>query len=478
MVGAAYLIRMMPISASPRVLVIGGGLAGLSAACELADAGMCVTLLEKRPFVGGRVFSFRDPRIGMDVDNCQHVVTRACSAFLRFLEKIGARGDLHLQERLRIPFVDPETGVSVLEASDWPMPLHLTPSFLRFKPLGMGDKLRVAGALLAMMRMPPEEREAWESQTFGRWLAGMDQTEAAIRKFWGPLVLAVCNGRPELVNAAQAIWVFQEAFLRSPRAGDVGYPRVGLSNLIADRAVHHIRSRAGAVLTGQTAMGMVVEADRVTGAFGREGRHWKADAVVCALPPRGLIDLIPGVWKQNGFFAPAAKIEMTSIVGVHLWYDRPVVPWDFCACLNSEIQWIFNKSRMYGARAGADGRDQGGPAHSALEYLNIVLSDGDQYIPLGNESLLNKFDAEVRRLFPAAREANRIHGVVVKEAEATIRVAPGVRANRLPAETPIHGLTLAGEWTDTGWPSTMEGAVRSGVRAAEVAIRRMQGRVG
>jgi zeta-carotene desaturase len=455
---------------SPRsVLVLGGGLSGLSAACALADAGVRVTLVEKRPFVGGRVFSFRHPRIPGEIDNCQHVITRACTAFLDFIRRIGGGADLHLQERLSIPFVDPATGVSVLEASELPMPLHLAPSFLRFKPLGMADKVRIAGALLAMMRMTPEEREAWETQSFKRWLDGMDQTEAAVRMFWEPLVLAVCNARVALVSAAQALWVFQEAFLRSPRAGDMGWPRVGLTTLFADRAVAYLRARGGEVLTGQTALGLIVEADRVTGAFGRDGRHWKADAVITALPPRAMIDLIPGVWKTNGFFVPATKLEMTSIVGVHLWYDRPVAPWDFCACLNSEIQWVFNKSRI-NRPPDKSGR---GPVNSAFEYLNIVLSDGDKYIPVGKEEMQAKFDGEMRRLFPAAGNANLVHCVVVKESEATFRPAPGIRSSRLPAETPIKGLVLAGEWTDTGWPSTMEGAVRSGARAAEVVLRQL-----
>jgi squalene-associated FAD-dependent desaturase len=437
----------------PRVIIIGGGLAGLSAACELADRGYEVVLTERRPSLGGRACSFPDPQGRGDVDSGQHVFLKCCTYYIRFLQRLGVWGKTRLQKRLQVTVIDTHTGASTLEGSSLPAPFHLLPSFLRFRHLSALDKTRTAYAMLSILFTDRMKNNDLDSISFYRWLKNHGQTEAAIDRFWNLIGLATLNEDVRRVSADLAMMVFQEGFLKRPDGANVGYATVGLTSLVGTEARRYIEERGGRVLLGQKTEELLLEGERIAGVRLADGSVLRGECYVCALPHQMLLAVIPPSLRSDPFFQRASKLTTSSIVNIHLWYDQPVMDLDFAAFINSEAQWVFNKSKMWHLT------DVG-------QYLDISLSGARHYVNLSNEQLIERFTRELRRLFPKARRARVERCLVVKQPRATFAAVPGSAKYRLPCRTPIENLFLAGDWTATGWPATMESAVRSGLACA------------
>ncbi len=446
-------------SAWPRVLVIGGGLAGIAAACELAARGCPVTLAEKRPYLGGRTFSFFDGEVQAEVDNGQHVFMRCCTAYLELLDRLGVRGKTCLQPRLRVPVMDSRRRRAAIASARLPAPFHLLPSLLRYPHLSWRDKRAVARAVLAMRRISEEQRRALDGISFAEWLAQRGQSQRAVEVFWDLVIIPTCNDPSKRVSAAQAIMVFQEGFLRSARAADIGYATVGLSKLLADEARQYIESRGGAILLDRTVEGLEGDEQGVRRVVVYGAPPVQADAYVLAVPPDVLGKLLPPALRKHPFFDRASRIVMSPIVNVHVWLDRAVTDVAFTALLDNEAQWVFNKSAMYG-----------GDGHGG-QHLCISLSAAHRHIDVPKEELTTLVLSELAKAFPGMRQATVRKTIVMRERFATFSPRPGAAVYRLPARTPVPNLFLAGEWTDTGWPSTMESAVRSGIAAAREALR-------
>jgi len=437
----------------PQVVITGGGLAGLAAACELADHGYKVVLAERRSSLGGRACSFSDPQGSGEVDNGQHVFLKCCSYYIRFLQKLGVCDKTHLQKRLRVTVIDPHTGASTLESSPLPAPFHLLPSFLRFRHLSPLDKARAAYAMLSILFTDRKKNNKLDTISFYRWLKDHGQTEAAIDRFWSLIVLATLNDDVRGVSAELALMVFQEGFLKRADGANVGYAAVGLTSLVGTEARRYIEERGGRVILGQKTEELLLEGGRIGGARLADGSVLRGDCYICAVPHRLLLAVIPPGLRGDPFFRRARELTTTPIVNIHLWYDRPVMDLDFAAFINSETQWVFNKSKMW----HLDGDSQ---------YLDISLSGARHYIDLPKEEIIERFTRELRRLFPKARQARVERCLVVKQRRATFAAVPGSAKYRLPCRTPIENLFLAGDWTATGWPATMESAVRSGLACA------------
>jgi squalene-associated FAD-dependent desaturase len=441
--------------------VAGGGLAGLSAACELADAGFAVTLFEKRPFLGGRAYSYTDKSSGVTVDNGQHVFLGCCTEYIRFMERLDVRHAVHLQKRFRVPVIDKTWGESVLRADDLPPPLHLLGSLLRFRSLSPREKA-LAGWALSQIRLTDRaQHPELDSITFEEWLLARRQSPRAIRSLWNLIVLPTLNTDISRASASLALMVFQEGFLRSRTGANVGWAKVGLSELLGAAARRYIESRGGSVRLGEGAAAVELEGGRVT-CLRTDGGDVTADAYVLALTPDAALDVLPMAARDARFFTGARSIPVSPIVNVHLWYDRPV--WDrrFAAFLNTPVQWVFNKSMLWG---------EDGPG----QYLDISLSGAEEFAGLPSADILQLFTREMLALLPATRGAGLKHALVVKQRDATFAALPGIAALRPTQATPIPNLFLAGDWTATGWPATMESAVRSGLLAAAEA-RRASGR--
>jgi hydroxysqualene dehydroxylase len=431
---------------APRVVVCGGGLAGIAAACEAALQGARVTLVERRPFLGGKAFSFHDPEAGEEVDNGQHVFLGCCTAYVGLLRLLGTLGLTTLQARLDAPVRDRDGRAGALRAGPLPAPLHLGPSFLAYPHLGRREKARAAAALALLAGMGPRARERLDDTSFADWLRGQGQGDRAIERFWDLIVVPTCNDRSDRVSAALAAFVFVEGLLRTRTGSAIGWPRVGLTRLVDPAARRFLAGRGGEVLSGRAVAQVGAGTVELT-----DGARLPADRVILALPPARARRAAPAALPAD------PGLGSSPIVNVHVWYDRPVMDGLFTAVLESPAQWVFNRTAM----AGLSGPGQ---------HLAVSVSGAREEVELPREELAERFRAELEHLFPRARAARAERVAVVKEPHATFAAAPGQAARRPPARTPVEGVLLAGAWTDTGWPATMEGAVRSGIRAARAAL--------
>jgi squalene-associated FAD-dependent desaturase len=331
------------------------------------------------------------------------------------------------------------------------------PSFLRFRHLSLADKARVAYAMLCILRTNRTKKDL-DSVSFYDWLKAHIQSEGAIDRFWNLIILATLNDDARKVSADLALMIFQEGFLRRADGADVGYATVGLTSLLAEAASRYVEERGGRIILGRTAKELVLEGERVSGVRLSDGSVLPGSFFVCAVPHKALPQVLPPGLRNSPFFARANHLSTSPIVNVHLWYDRPITDIDFAAFVNSEVQWLFNKSRMW--HLTGDG-----------QYLDISLSGAQEYMALPKRELSERFMREMYRVFPRARGARVKRCLVVKQPDATFAARPGSGRYRLPCRTPIENLFLAGDWTATGWPATMESAVRSGLSCAREILR-------
>jgi squalene-associated FAD-dependent desaturase len=432
--------------AAPRVVVCGGGLAGVAAACEATLRGARVTLVERRPFLGGKAFSFTDPDSGVEVDNGQHVFLGCCTAYIGLLRLLGTYPHTRLQPALDVPVRDRAGRTGALRAARLPAPAHLGPSFAAYPHLSAREKAAALRALLALAALGEERRAALDTVSFADWLAGHGQAPGAIARFWDLIVLPTCNDRSDRVSAALAAFVFREGFLRTRTGSAVGWSTVGLTRLVDPAARRFLESRGGRVICGR-AVAAAGPGEVLLG----DGERLPADGVVLALPPSRAREVAPGALGDD------PGLGVSPIVNVHVWYDRPVMDEPFVAVLDSPAQWVFNRTAMAG-EAGAG------------QHLAVSVSGAREEVLAPKPELVARFTDELAALLPRARGARVQRATVVKEPEATFAAAPGQAARRPGARTPLAGVVLAGAWTDTGWPATMEGAVRSGMRAARLAL--------
>ena len=434
----------------------------MAAACDLADRGHPVVLMEKRPFLGGRAFSFPEPDTGQEIDNGQHVFLGCCTAYMDFLAKLGALDNTHIPPRLDVPVLGYGGRKGVLRSVNLPAPFHLAPSLLRYPYLSWSEKLRVLyGGLRIYMTRRRGGKGRPGGETFASWLKRHHQTDSVIDRFWNLIILPTLNDDISEVSADMGLMVFQESVLKSRSSAGIGYAKVGLSELVSEATKSYLSARGGEVLLGAGAREIAVDGDMVCGVQTSNGVV-KGDWYISALPSYDLTAMLPQSLADGDFFSRAKGLSYSPIVDVHIWYDRPVMDEAFSGFVDSPLQWVFNKTRMRG-----DEGDSG-------QYLCISLSGAWQYADMPKQEIREMFLDEMKRVFPRARDAQVERLLVVKQPRATFRSVPGVEAHRLPSATPISNLFLAGEWVDTGWPGTMEGAVRSGRTAAQALSTREQ----
>ena len=420
------------VDAAParHVAVVGAGLAGLSAALALKREGWRVTLVERSRLLGGKTTSFQLG--GVEMDSGQHAILGCYTSFLEFVEGLGMRGDLRIQERFDVLMLT-ETGRARLRALRLPAPLHLALPFLRFRALGLRSRLQVARALLAAKR----PRSGEEGETFAAWLHRHGQGTQARRVFWEPFLVPALNAPFDRVSAASGLMVVRTALLGNRDAARIGYATVPLARF-AERAAE----RCDEVLLRTPVTGLHVEGGELRGLL-TGGPEIGVDAAVLAIPPERLVRMA-GVGALG---VPGLEAFTTQpIVDVHLWYQAPHALFgdlDFAAMTGSPVQWIFAK----------------GPG-----YLCCSLSSAGELISQPEERLVALADSELRSRLPELGGATLLRGVAVRDPEATFVPAPGLR--RPGPATALANTVLAGCWTDTGWPATMEGAVRSGRVAA------------
>ncbi len=432
------------------ITIVGAGLAGLAAACALADAGHQVRVLERRPYVGGRASSYEHPGTGEVIDNCQHILLGCCTNLIDFYQRLGVAESIAWFDRIH--FLEPGGRDSVLASTALPAPLHTSPSFLGARCFSFADKIAIARGIQSFLF----KREYSDDENFADWLKQHSQTSSAVERFWKPVLASALNEDPELISVRYAAKVFREAFLFSARGGRMGIPRVPLSELYS-KALDYIRMRGGEVLLrasadafAQTACGWRIQ----SGADEHE-----SDAIVLALSFDAMQKLLPALPGAPGAEALAARLAQfghSPITSVHLWFDREVTPLTHAALLDTNIQWMYQKSKLQpGHRPG-----QG-------SYLELVISASKTQVCMERQAIIDQSLRELALFFPLVREARLLKAAVTKEVRATYSIRPGLDALRPGPVSPWPGIYLAGDWTATGWPATMEGAVRSGYLAAQ-----------
>ncbi|MCW2494523.1 hydroxysqualene dehydroxylase HpnE [Jatrophihabitans sp.] len=435
-------------------VVVGGGLAGISAALRLADRGHQVTLLERRPRLGGRAFSFT--RDGLQIDNGQHVFLRCCSAYRWLLERLDVTGETVLQERLDIPVLSPDGRSAHLTRSRGvPAPAHLGAALLRYRLLGLADRAGLGRAALALRRLDPADR-GLDERTLGDFLRAHGQSDRAIDALWGIIATATLNIGPDEASLALAAKVFRTGLLDSAPAGDVGYAAVPLGRLHDDAAAKALADAGVDVRLNHVARRIEPGLVEVEGP--QHGTSTlRPSAIVLATPHPEAFIAAPTLAGSQA--SAAAGLGTSPIVNVHVVYDRRVTDLEFAAAVGSPVQWFFDRSASSGLAARSP----------LAQYLAITVSAADTTVTENNAKLTGRFVDELAALLPAARGAEVLDSFVTRESQATFRQSAGSWPLRPGATDGPDGIWLAGAWTDTGWPDTMESAVRSGITAAEAA---------
>ena len=415
--------------AASRVAIVGGGLAGLSAALSLKDAGHEVELFERTRLLGGRATSFAVD--GHEVDNGQHVFLKCCTEFIGFVERLGMADSLHIQDRFDVLVVGKDVRAR-LRAAPLPAPFHLAWSLLRYRPLGVSERFHVATALLRM-----RSTRSWVAdESFAAWLARNYQGPAEIRAFWQPFLVPALNVSLEEMSALDAAFVMRTAFLLD---GDAA--RFGWSNVPLARIAEAAAGRLDRVHASTPVLALDVESDGIALIFGTERK--KFDAVVLAVPPAQVARIL-GEPQRFGIES-LDDYEAHAILDIHLWHDRGRLDFDFAALLDSPVQWIFQK-------------DSG--------YLCCSLSAADEFLTAPTAQLVERAWRELRDVLPGLQDAQLVQSAVTRNPTATYVARRG--ASRPSARTSLPNLALAGSWIETGWPDTMESAVRSGLAAAKL----------
>jgi len=433
-----------------RVAVIGGGLAGITAAIALAESGADVTLLEARPRLGGATCSFS--RDGLTVDTGQHIFLGCCSAYRGLLERLGMTEHTTLQDRFDVTVLAPGGRKARLRRTALPGPLHMLPALGRYPFLSFTERASVARPALAMRFVDPADPAA-DTQRFGDWLAKRGQSERTRRALWDLFSVSALNIAGDDASLALAAVVVKTGLLGKNNAADIGVPALPLGELHGDAGAT-LLAKLGATVTLGAKATSIEPGDGGYRIQLAQGDPLTADAVVLAVPHEKAAPLIPAGALPEQTVAGWAGLGASPIVNVHVIYDRPVMDLPFVAAIDSPVQWVFDRTRI-------SGMDR--PGH---QYLAISLSAADEYADTPAVQLREQFLPALAELFPAARDANVTEFFVTRERRATFRQAPGTAALRPTAATQRPGLVLAGAWTDTGWPDTMEGAVRSGLAAA------------
>lgn len=411
-------------------MIVGGGLAGLSAAAKLGAAGLEVDLHEARTFLGGRAASFPlrpgDPR-SERIDNCQHVLLRRCTALMDFYRRCGVADRIRFHAT--IPIVSPGGTVDCIAADPLPVPLHLARSLLSMQALDWRDKASVVRCLLAVRRQ--RRRSDLDSLTFTRWLDEHGATPRAVARFWRPFVVSALNEEPDRASALPALQVFGDGLLGGRSSYEIGIPTVTLDELYSG------------ALAGHLGRGVRVHLGSKVGEIDPGGGE--ADYYVSAVPFDRVAALLPG--SELG--AAVRSFEHSPIAGIHLWFDRRITDLDHAMLLDRNLQWVFHRGEGY--------------------YLAVVsAARGLESMPTA--AILRLAVSELREFFPESRNAALASGRVIREARATYSARPGLERLRPGVRTEYSNVFLAGDWTSTGWPATMEGAVRSGYAAADAIL--------
>ncbi len=439
-------------------IIIGAGIAGITAAVALAERKVRVTLLDARAYPGGRVRSFADKTSGEIIDNGQHLLMGCYKHSLNLLETLGTRNQLQAQRRLRVAFAEADGRQAVLDSSLLPGKLGMAAGIARLQGLSFRDKM-LALRLAARLRIGWLRSKNMSAEEF---LRRHKQSESLIRRLWEPIILATLNARPDQAAASLFVTVLQLAFFADEESARLLFPRRGLSELLAPLP-DWLAAKGGALKLHTTVRELLLRDDKVRGVILNDGSELSSDIVISALPARSLGRVIPAETAKRPEFRALQHCKTSPIISVYLWFDRSFLATEFTAMLGSSIQWVFNRRALCET---AEELRQRYPGHVAL-----TVSAADDIVNASSDAIIDLALRELRAAFPAARAAKLLHGTVIKEKSATFLATAAFEPLRPSPLTGLQNFVLAGDWTDTWLPATIEGAALSGIRAAREVMR-------
>jgi squalene-associated FAD-dependent desaturase len=437
------------------VAILGGGLSGLAAAVKLSLGGARVALFERAGKLGGRCYSYVDEATGDVVDNGQHVLVGAYHHTLHYLELIGTRGFLRRQPRLSLPLHHPTKGFCLFEVSSLPRPFHLSAGMLTFKLLSLRERRRLLNVGLALSSWTSALERELSLLTIDRWLDSLNQSAEAKRCLWYPVAISMMNEHPERASALLFARSLRATFLGRKSDSAILIPQIGQTELYAREAESLIVQNRGVIFTNAEVVEVEMMGSKVIGVRLKNGRRVSAKHVISALPYFALRKIMPARVRNEKPFIDLSRFESSPIISLHLWFDRDFMNVDYVGFIGRTLQWVFNRRRIVG-----DSKTTG--------YISAVLSGAYGIVDEPKEKLIPVALQELREVFPEARQAKLIHSVVIKEKRATFSATNDVEPYRPSPETPVRNFYLAGDWTNTGLPATIEGAVMSGFKAAEL----------
>jgi squalene-associated FAD-dependent desaturase len=468
-----------------RAVVVGGGLAGLAAAAALAQRGIGVTVLESRPRLGGRASSFVDKASGTQIDNCQHVSLGCCTNFQHFCRTVGL-ADLFRTES-ELSFIGLDNRVNRLSAGWLPAPLHCLGSFARLSYLSFRDLFQIAFGLRQLARARGDE-----TIVLLDWLRDHRQSNSVIERFWAPVLISALSETLDRINLASARKVFVDAFLANREGWLVQIPTVALDVLYGERLQSWLAARGAAVRLQAGVERVITENGRAVGVLLRSGESVPADHVIVAVPHWIVPDLLPDECRNDHKLMKLKELESAPISSIHLWFDRPILYAGDPRRVNSTepreselahavlierlSQWVFNRSLLQSVSDNGSPGDRKCRTSTSLESsfsYQVVISASRSVTAMSQQETITKVVQELGDVFPRARDATLLHSRLVTEHRAVFSTRPGSVDCRPIQQSPIANLQIAGDWTRTGWPATMEGAVRSGYLAAENVLRKL-----
>jgi zeta-carotene desaturase len=437
------------------VTIIGGGVAGMSAACALAEAGFQAHLVERRGYLGGRASSYLHPGVNEVIDNCQHVLFGCCTNLIGFYQRIGVADKIHWTTDMTM--IEPGGRRSVLGPSRLPAPLHGLPRLLSAGAFTRADKFALARAFRALLRPVPQD----STETLGAWLQRNGQTQGAIEHFWRLVIASALNADLDSIALPYAAKVIRELFMNSAEAGAMGMSTVPLSDLYAG-AVEFLNQHGSDVFFNANVEAVEWDEETSEWAVNTRAGNVRSEFLVLALPfeaTAAMIPLMPPAEGVERLSSMIARQQHWPICSVHLWFDREITDLDHAVLLDRELHWMYNKSRLQ------PGRNHNG------SYLELVVSASRSFAELSREQAIEQAVRELAEFFPTVKDAKLEKAALIKEVRATFGVPPGIDGIRPPSAAPWPNCFLAGDWTATGWPSTMESAARSGHLAAEALFK-------
>jgi len=447
-------------------IIIGGGLSGLSAAVELSARGRKVHLLEQHRHCGGRTHSFLDVTTNSFVDNGQHLMMGCYHATRRFLRLIGTEHLAILQPALQIDFLCPTQHCTRLACAGVPAPFNLLVGLLGFTAIPFKDRIKMLLVAKELMNTSPEKELELDRMSVEEWLNRLGQSDINKKYLWDVITIGALNNNPKNVSALMLFRVLRAAFLGNNENASLFIPCVGLSELFVNPAMQFIKAHGGEIHTGVGVESMKFKGTHVRSVKTSEGKELQAQSFISAVPWYSFEEMLSASYDKlnragnNILDSHRGDIFKSSpIISIYLWLDREITDLDFAALLETRIQWLFNKSKLLNEEKALT---------VVRQYLSLVISGAEEFVGLNKKQLVEIAMEDVRQVLPQARNAKLIHSLVIKEKRATFLPSPGIEALRPKARTTYDNLFLAGDWTATGYPATIEGAVLSGRTAAEL----------